>query len=547
VAERKDVLSGFFFSLTLFGYARYVLQQSRVWYWVTFATFALGLMSKTMLVTVPVVLLLLDFWPLKRLGIGSPNAGETWRRLLVGKWPYAALAAVAVWLTVVPAMQANVLRSEEQWDLLFRVKNALVSILRYLELTVWPVKLSVYYPPVNVPLAQAFVAGLLVVGLTVWSWLQRKQSAWWLVAWLWFLLMLVPVLGLIKVGTHAFADRYTYLPSIGIFIGAAFGADHWAGQNKARQKIYAGIAILTLIACVATARQQLMVWRNSITVFEQALKATKNNPIAHYNLASALVAQNRAEEALPHYEAVLKLRPNREDVHFHYGMALLKVQNFPAASGHFATAVELNPANSEARMNLGNLLYLAGKPDESIEQFRQVLRLKPDHDGARNNLGLILMGQGRLAEAEASFRQALQLRPNSNEARFNLGRTLVRAGRVEEGAMEWMKATQLAPNSTEALTHLTWLLATHPEARYRKGAEAVKLGQRLLQITGPDDLIALDTLAAAQAESGQFTEAVQVLKRALELSRAAGDTRMQEILGTHLKSYEQGKPWRQAP
>ncbi|MCD6052128.1 MAG: Tetratricopeptide repeat protein, partial [Verrucomicrobia bacterium] len=231
----------------------------------------------------------------------------------------------------------------------------------------------------------------------------------------------------------------------------------------------------------------------------------------------------------------------------HYGMALLKVQNFPAASGHFATAVELNPANSEARMNLGNLLYLAGKPDESIEQFRQVLRLKPDHDGARNNLGLILMGQGRLAEAEASFRQALQLRPNSNEARFNLGRTLVRAGRVEEGAMEWMKATQLAPNSTEALTHLTWLLATHPEARYRKGAEAVKLGQRLLQITGPDDLIALDTLAAAQAESGQFTEAVQVLKRALELSRAAGDTRMQEILGTHLKSYEQGKPWRQAP
>ncbi|MGV3757221.1 MAG: tetratricopeptide repeat protein, partial [Verrucomicrobiota bacterium] len=384
-------------------------------------------------------------------------------------------------------------------------------------------------------------------GLLVWSILQRSKSPWLAVAWWWFLIMLLPVLGLIKVGTHAFADRYTYLPLIGIFIGVAFGADHWAGQNKSRQRIFTGIAAATLIACIGLTRQQLMVWKNSITLFEQALKATKDNPIAHYNLASALVAQNRADEALPHYEAVFKLRPDREDVHFHMGLTLVKLQNFQAARSHFATAVELNPANSEARMNLGNILYLNGKSDEAIEQFRQILRLKPAHDGARNNLGLILMEQTRLPEAEVNFRQALQVRPDNTEAHFNLGRVLVKQGQVAEGYHHLLQAAQLAPTSPVASLHLAWLLATHPDARYRRGTEAVRLATQALQLTGGNDAPTLDALAAAYAETGQFELAIKTAKQASLLAQSADAAPMVEALDLRLKQYEKGQAWRQQP
>jgi tetratricopeptide (TPR) repeat protein len=547
VSERKDVLSGLFFSLTLFAYARYARGQNRRWYWAAFAAFALGLMSKTMLVTLPVILLLLDVWPLKRVAITGKLDQATWRKLLLEKWPYAALVIVAVLLTIVPAAQASVLRSEDQWDLTFRLKNSVVAIMRYLELTVYPAKLSVYYPPADIPLMQALIAGILILGLLVWSILQRSKSPWWAVAWWWFLIMLLPVLGLIKVGTHAFADRYTYLPLIGIFIGVAFGADHWSGQNQSRRRMFASIAVATLLACIGLTRQQLMVWKNSITLFEQALKATKDNPIAHYNLASALVAQNRVEEALPHYEAVLKLRPNREDVHFHMGLTLVKLQNFQAARSHFATAVELNPANSEARMNLGNILYLDGKSDEAIEQFRQVLRLKPDHDGVRNNLGLILMEQNRLPEAEASFRQALQVRPDNTEAHFNLGRVLVKQGQVEEGYKHLLQSVQLAPTSPMASLHLAWLLATHPDARYRRGTDAVRLATQALQLTGGNDAPTLDALAAAYAEAGQFDLAIKTARQASLLAQSASATALVEALNLRLKQYEKGQAWRQQP
>lgn len=547
IAERKDVLSGFFFALILFAYARFVRGNGRRWYWLAFAALILGLMSKTMLVTVPVILLLLDIWPLERVSIGGKLDVATWRKLLWEKWPFYALAVIAVLLTLVPAMQGNVVRSEEQWDTAFRTKNAVVSILRYLELTFRPTGLAAYYPPADIPVAQAAMAAVLVSGLAAWCFIQRKQSPLWLVGFGWFLIMLLPVLGLVKVGTHAFADRYTYLPLIGVFIAIAYGADRWLRSNPGYQKILAGIAVLSLLACITLTRQQLMVWRNSITLFEHALKVTRDNPIAHYNLAAALVQQNRPAEALPHYEAVLKLRPNREDVHLNYGLALLKAKKMVEAKEHLIAAIELNPASIEARLNLGNILYLEEKRNESIEQFRQVLRIRPDHSGARNNLGLILLDQGRLTEAESNFREAIQRQPDNAEACFNLGRALVRQGRVQEGTVEWMKAAQLAPDSSDALIHLTWLLATHPDARYRRGAEAVKLGTRVLQITGPDDLVALDALAAAHAEAGQFKEAIQILTRALEISRATGQTLLLETMEKHLKSYQEGKAWRQAP
>ncbi|HEY1174280.1 MAG TPA: tetratricopeptide repeat protein [Verrucomicrobiae bacterium] len=547
IAERKDVLSGFFFALILLAYAHYVKSKDRRWYWLTFAALVLGLMSKTMLVTVPLVLLLLDIWPLKRVSIGGKLDLVEWRKLFWEKWPFYAIMIIAVLLTLVPAILGSAVRSEEQWGFDFRAKNAMVSILRYLELTFYPRGLAVYYPPADIPAAQAMMAAILVTGLGAWCFVQRKQSPFWLIGFAWFIIMLLPVLGLVKVGTHAFADRYTYLPLIGIFTAIAFGADGWVRANVGHRKIVAGIAGVSLVACIVLTKQQLMVWQNSITLFQHALKVTRDNPIAHYNLAAELMQQDRPTEALPHYEAVLKLRPNREDVHLNYGLALLKTKKIVEAREHFITAIELNPANVEARMNLGNIFYLEEKRNESLEQFRQVLRLRPDHSGARNNLGLILLDQGRLNEAEANFREAIQRQPENSEAHFNLGRALVRLGRVEEGTVEWMKAAQLSPDASDALIHLTWLLATHPEARYRKGPEAVKLGARVLQITGPNDLVALDALAAAHAECGQFAEAINIIKRALEISRAAGDTLLLETMEKHLKSYQEGKPWRQAP
>lgn len=198
-------------------------------------------------------------------------------------------------------------------------------------------------------------------------------------------------------------------------------------------------------------------------------------------------------------------------------------------------------------MNLGNILYLEGKTNEAIEQFRQVLRLKPDHDGARNNLGLILLEQNRLPEAEANFRQALQVRPDNNEAHFNLGRVLVKQERTEEGYQHLLRAVQLDPGSAAANLQLAWLLATHPDARYRRGADAVRLATRLLQLTGGNDPSALDALAAAYAETGQFDLAIKTAQQASLLAQSTGATPLQEALSLRLKQYEKGQAWRQQP
>lgn len=546
IAERKDVLSGLFFNLTLLAYARFVKQTDRRWYWTALAFFTLGIMSKTMLVTLPVILLLLDYWPLQRF---QPTEAipASLKKLLLEKWPFFALALVAVIMTVGPAAESNALRDSEQWEAGFRVRNALVSVINYLEMTCVPVNLSVYYPTQKIHLLQAGLAAIILLGITAWCYTQRKKSPWWLLGWLWFLIMLLPVLGLIKVGSHAMADRYTYLPLIGIFAAIAFTLDDLLQKHPTWKTGIFLAAGLSLLACVAQSHRQLLVWRNSITLFEHALQVTKNNAVAHYNLASALMDKNRPEEALPHYEAVMKLRPNREDVHYNYARALMKTNRLKEAETNFTTTIEYNPANIDARMNLGNLLYLDGNIPGALEQFRQVVRYNPNHDGALNNLGLILFQQGNLAEARKHFMQAIKVSPKNPEAHFNLGRTLVRLGEVDAGAKELLIAAQLAPESPNALLYLGWTLATYPAAKYRRGAQAVILIKKAMELTGPNDIATLDALAAAYAENGQFKEAIQTATQALNLANVNNDAHFAQALELRIKSYEKGEPWRQAP
>jgi protein O-mannosyl-transferase len=393
IAERKDVLSAFFFMLTLWAYGRYAegrrknaecrmgkpapraaqhatrnTQHTTPLYLLSLGSFALGLMSKPMLVTLPLVLLLLDYWPLRRLSLPSLHHSSTPAlRLFLEKAPFFALALAACVLTVHAQHAGGAVTSLEQlpWD--SRLPNALAAYSVYLAKAFWPAHLAVFYPHVPVPAWHAALSVLLLLGVTALCFKVARSRPYLLVGWLWFCGMLVPVIGLVQVGWQAYADRYTYLPLIGVFLMAVWGVAELrprvAGWNLA---LRFGSALL-LGACLVATRYQLAAWQNATTLFSHALDVTDRNWLAHNNLGTALAEQGRVDEA----------------------------------GEHFRTAVQINSAYDDARSNLGRYLAESGKWDEAKAQLNALLQHSPNHVRAHGNLGYVLLAQGDIAQGVA--------------------------------------------------------------------------------------------------------------------------------------------------
>jgi tetratricopeptide (TPR) repeat protein len=389
VAERKDVLSGVFFMLTLLAYVHYTRAPSTWRYLIVAFVFTLGLMSKPMLVTLPFVLLLLDYWPLRRITDQRLDVGRRLLSLLLEKIPLIALSAVSSVVTFLA--QRGALGWTEQLPMLTRVNNALVTYVIYVRQMFWPANLAVFYPhPENrLSLWEISLALAVFIGVTTTAVILRKKAPYFITGWFWYLGMLVPVIGLVQVGWQGHADRYTYLPQIGLYIAGTWAIWNLSAASRRRRVILGAAALLLMGALTCSAWIQTSYWRNSETLFTHALTVTRHNDVAENNLGIVLLERGQLDEAISRLQAAIDLRPENGPAHNNLAKALLQKGRGAEAMAHYRKFLEIEPQNVEARNILGTALIQQGRMREAIQQWQDALAIEPENGNAASNLAWV--------------------------------------------------------------------------------------------------------------------------------------------------------------
>jgi Flp pilus assembly protein TadD len=437
VAERKDLLSTFFWLLTMGLYLRYVKRPRYTRYLLVFLSFSLGLMAKPMLVTLPFVLLLLDYWPLGRLEFvpsslttqSAPGKSTVfWSRrslilrLVLEKIPLLGLATVSSLVTFLVQRSGGALESLNTIPLNVRLANAFVTYVRYMEKTIWPHDLAVFYPHPGRSLPMWEVAGavLLLLSITVLVLRTVRSHPYLTTGWLWYLGTLVPVIGIVQVGSQALADRYTYVPLIGLFIVMAWGLPDMLARWPHRRAALATLTAGFLVALMIYSLLQVGYWQNSSTLFRHTLDVTTNNWLAHNNLGLALASDGDSAGALAQYRQSLRIHPKHAQAHNNLGIALAQHKSPREAVIHFETALHLKPDFADAHYNLGLLLMNNGELDDAIFHYQQAMQSEPDDPQIYNNMANALLRRGDVCGAISHYREALRLEPGSATTRRNL-------------------------------------------------------------------------------------------------------------------------------
>jgi Tfp pilus assembly protein PilF len=463
VAERKDLLSTFFWMLTMWAYVSYVRKRELKRYLLALFFFALGLMAKPMLVTLPFVLLLLDYWPLRRFTIGESSVDENTQperslkrnskkkerrrsaikaehvyktekqtrqwplmvQIILEKVPFLVLSLASCIVTYVAQQKGGAVGSLRIFPLPARIANALISYCGYIGKIIWPADLAVLYPHPGILPTWEVVAAVFFLGLTTFLIIRNvKRYPYLTTGWLWYLGTLVPVIGLVQVGVQAMADRYTYVPLIGVSIMVAWGVPELLKKCRHRNAALATVALITLTILSVVAWKQVGYWQDSTTLFRHALEKTTNNPIMLNNMGNVLEGEGRLDEAIAYYAEAVRINPNLADSYNNMGLALAKLGRADEAIPNFLKAIRMNPDHAAAHYNLGTVLASQGKLDEAIYHFRECIRIKPDHAKAYNNMGNALLYQGKLSEAVESYREALRINPGYVMASENLKNVL---------------------------------------------------------------------------------------------------------------------------
>ena len=421
VRRAKELLCAFFFMLGLWLYARYTESPGVSRYLLVLVAFAFGLMAKPMLVTFPFVVLLLDYWPLRRTEGGSRLIGE--------KVPLFVLAACSSAVTLYAQRRGGTIADLELFSFGDRIGNALISYVSYLGKTLWPTDLAVYYPhPGQASWLIAFAAAVLLTGLSLALVRVRQRRPCLLVGWLWYLGMLVPVIGLVQVGAQARADRYTYLPLIGIFIGLTWGIHALIGQRKWLP--VSGAVLLVVLGVVSG--HQVARWKDTMTLFAYTNRVTVDNRIAHNILGNELAAKGRYYEAMQHYAEGVRIQPEDAAAHNNLGTAYEGIGKVDQAITHYHDALELDPGYVRAHYNLGSAYHRRGDLDRAIASYQMALRLRPRYVDAHSNMGAALVAQGKLDDAVVRLRKAVEINPRHMGARYNLGYALLLQSRPGE-------------------------------------------------------------------------------------------------------------------
>jgi tetratricopeptide (TPR) repeat protein len=446
VAERKDVLSTFFGMLGLLAYEHYVRRPGPWRYLLVAAFLALGLMAKPMLVTFPFVLLLLDYWPLGRLFPRGGAAPAAWRWVVLEKVPLLALAGASAALTVYAQQQGGAIETLTVLPFSVRLANAVVSCVRYLGLSLWPVGLAPFYPHPQDSLSAWQVAGAaaLLIALSALALALARRRPYLIVGWLWYLGTLVPVIGLAQVGEQALADRYTYVPLIGLFLAAAWGVGDLAGGLPLRRGVLTAAAISALLACAVLSWRQAGVWHDSYSLWMHALRVTPDNHVVRNNLGAALVANGGdLTEAEQHLRAALRLKPGYVRPYINLSFVLDKQGRLEEALDCYRETLRLEPRLVGTRVNYGVALCRGGRIDEGMEQFREAIRFDPGSSDAYYHLAFALVRQNRFAEALPHCRECVRLEPRSAQYRLSLALVLLRTGQRDEAQQQYRVAQQL--------------------------------------------------------------------------------------------------------
>ncbi len=624
VSERKDVLSTFFGLLSLLAYARYVEEikvqgpRFKVWRRWALVYFALGLLAKPMLVTLPFVLLLLDFWPLERVenyGLRT-FAAPGFRRIILEKWPWFGLTLASCVMTFYAQKASGVVMGTASFPALWRLVNALEAYVWYIQKLFWPADLAVFYPLEHVRSISLFAAECLLLALiiSIALWNIRKRPFVFVGA-LWFFGTLVPVIGLVQVGFQNFADRYSYIPSIGIFIAAVWWVAEISGESKRWRAGVSAVAGLVLALYAAGTIAQVRVWQSSITLFTHAVAVTHDNALANNDLGTALAAAGKPTEALAHYAEAVRIEPGYMPYQYNLAAALARAGQTDAAIDHYLAAIRTAPDSAQAYISLGTLFLARNLPDEATNYLARAVQIDPASSDARNNLASALLATGKLNEALTQYAEALRLDPANPSIHFNAGLALVRAGKPDEAATEFGEAVRLHPGSAEAryefgrqlffegkggpaveqlteairlkpiysqaefylglallqvhqirpgLEHLdaaenirpdwpdpintrAWVMATSVDDEVRNGPEAVRLAQRAVKLTSGEQPLALNTLAAAYAETGDFENAITAANQAVEAARRLGQTNLISRIEQVMDSCKARHPFRENP
>jgi tetratricopeptide (TPR) repeat protein len=471
VSERKDVLSTFFGLLMIYTYCRYVDKSCFKTYLPVIIFLCLGLMAKPMLVTIPFVLLLLDFWPLKRFQYKEeygllPYKGAYYSfkgnyRLIVEKIPLFIPVVISCILTFFAQKSDSAVKALVVLPLKTRITNALVSYVSYIKKTIWPHKLSVFYPHPGKTLPSWQIVGaiLLIVVVCFIAIRSSKKYPYMAVGLFWYLGTLVPVIGLVQVGDQAMADRYTYVPLIGIFIAISWGASDMLKKWNYRNIFLCISAVTVLFAFTARTFSQTSHWKSGITLFEHAIKITENNYIAHNNLATSLGSID-LDRAISHYKEALKIFPNYAIALENLGIALSKKGNYDEAVLYLTKALKVNPQKTDTRMKLANVLFLQAIPEKAISQYKEILNTDSKNADAHYNLANIMLKQGKLKESFIHYAEAIKIKPDYVQAYNKIGLILFKQGKFGNAKVFFSKALEIDPDCSEAHKNLEILKQT---------------------------------------------------------------------------------------
>src|SRR6266496_1071078 len=530
VSERKDVLSAVFFLLVLGVYFRYTRARSVTRYLAVVMLLAAGLMSKPMLVSAPVILLLLDYWPLRRfeqLSLTKERAkasksSDQWRvrrDLFLEKVPLLAISAGSCVITFI--LQKRATGAIPPLPFLWRMENAVATYVIYVWETLWPARLAVFYPHPNDTLTiwEILVAIGLLLAMTIAAIVFRRKRPYLFTGWFWYLGMLLPVIGLVQVGEQGHADRYTYLPHIGLFLLAVWFVADVTAVSQRKSRIAVSAAVTAIVVLARAAFIQTSYWRNSETLWTHALAVTTNNDVAHNNLGYLCVDRGDLDKAMSHFEAASKIRSGKLDPHYNLGTAFVE-------------------------MNLGDALARKGQPDEAMAHFEQAIKLQPDYAEAYYNRGNVLYAKGRIDEAIADFEKALQIQPSDADAHTSLGNALLRKGAPKEAIAHYNQTMALAPEDPHSRSNAAWVLATSSDASIRDSAKAVELAQQAVSLSGGREPLFFRTLAAAYAETGRFSNAIAVIQQGVAIARVQGKTGLADLLEEDVLLYRQQVPLR---
>jgi Tfp pilus assembly protein PilF len=461
VSERKDLLSTFFWILALWAYAWYAAAPSMRRYLTVGVFFCLGLMSKPMVITLPFVLLLLDYWPLKRCQwshfSGGANGGRALIfRLIREKIPLLALSVLSAAVTVYAQTSGGAVKDLDIFPPAVRAANAVVAYASYIIKMIWPVDLAFLYPHPGMPPGwQVAGAFLMLVVITVFALVRAEKKPYVIFGWLWFTGTLVPVIGLVQVGMQAMADRYTYIPLIGLFVMLTWGMADVARKWRLPIPVLALAAGVLLLASGALTWKQTGYWKNSETLFRHALDATRENFIAHYNLANVLARQKDPAEAIFHYRQALRVKSGFSDAHINLGNTFSLQENDEEAIRHYRAALKSQPQNARLHVNLAMALEKTGRPDQALAHYLEAIQIDPDNEDTRYRAANILFQSGKAAEAEAHYREVIRVAPDFAEAHYNLGVALFQKGDINGAIEAFERALVVRPDFDMARLGLT--------------------------------------------------------------------------------------------